>query len=134
MSSRRISLNCWKCGTKCKDVLLPFSRYEECPHCTVDLHCCRQCRHYQPTLADGCSQDRADFQLEKEKANFCDFFHAKPDAFVATDNQQELEARRKLDELFGDMAEPLPDAPASTELSEAEKALLELEQLFEQSE
>lgn len=130
--SRSIDMQCWKCGSELKNVLLPFSRYEECPMCKADLHVCLACRHYAPQLSDACNEDRADFVLDKDKANFCDYFKVNPRAYQNKDDTEANAAKRKLAELFGD------DTSASTEnadthtspQSEADKALAELKRLF----
>ena len=80
MASRSVDMQCWKCGAELKNLLLPFSRYEECSKCRADLHACLGCRHYDPA-ADACREDRADFTLDKDKANFCDFFTVHTKAY-----------------------------------------------------
>ncbi len=34
-------LQCWKCASPLKDIILPFSKYEECGACKADQHACR---------------------------------------------------------------------------------------------
>ena len=129
MGSRSIDMQCWKCGTELKHLLLPFSRYEECSACKADLHCCLACKHYAPHLSDACREDRADFVLDKDKANFCDYFKVNTRAYQEQDNTEAREARAKLAALFG---EELPEADQDKESpqSEADKALAELKRLF----
>lgn len=129
--SRSIDMTCWKCGTKLKNLMLPFSRYEECSSCKTDLHVCLSCRHYDPLINDACREDRAEFVLDKDKANFCDYFKVNTHAFKPKDMSEAQKAKRKLAELFG---EELPDdetAEISTPQTEAEKALAELKRLFD---
>ena len=126
-----IDMLCWKCGTELRNLLLPFSRYEECSSCKADLHSCISCKHYEPTVADACREDRADFVLEKEKANFCDYFKANRHAYEKTDDSTALEARARLAELFGEeSADDAVEQVLETPQSEADKALTELRQLF----
>lgn len=127
--SGRITVSCWKCGTLLKDLLLPFSRYEECSTCKADLHCCLSCHHYAENQANSCKEDRADFVLDKGKANFCDFFKANPNAFKNKDNSEAELAKAKLAELFGDT--PAPQSTEDSMLSESDKALAELKRLFD---
>ena len=49
-------------------------RREECPSCRRDLHCCRQCTFYDPTVHNACRETQAEWIVDKERANFCDFF------------------------------------------------------------
>jgi hypothetical protein len=64
---------CFKCGGE-----IPgdqrILREEECPRCEQDLHCCRQCRFYDPGLSTQCSEPQVEPVLDKERGNFCDFF------------------------------------------------------------
>ena len=134
MASRSVDMPCWKCGTELKNVLLPFSRYEECGKCRADLHACLGCRHYDPAAADACREDRADFTLDKDKANFCDFFTVHMRAYRHQDKAAAQKARAALAEIFGE------DLPADnvdsiqTAQTEAERALAELKRLFGESE
>lgn len=129
MGSRSIDMQCWKCGAELKHLLLPFSRYEECSACKADLHVCLACRHYDPTVADACREERADFTLDKDKANFCDFFKVNPNAYQKQDDQAARDARAKLAALFGDEPPEEAETQASPQ-SEADKALAELKRLF----
>ena len=134
MGSRSIDIQCWKCGKELKNLLLPFSRYEECNHCNVDLHVCVACKNYDPSISDACKEDRADFILDKTKANFCDYFKPNPRAYKKQDNSKAREARAKLAELFGeDLPEENTDPDDDDPKSKADKALFELKRLFDES-
>ena len=65
---------CWNCGRDLADIPRPISRHSNCPECFTDLHCCRLCKHFLPERVGVCAEDRADPPVEKENANFCDFF------------------------------------------------------------
>lgn len=129
MASRSITIQCWKCGTTLRNLLLPFSRYEECSTCNADLHACISCKNFSSTLADGCSEDRAEFVLDKEKANFCDFFKVNPKAHGLKDDAAAKAAKASLAELFGEETEEQAEQPQSP-TAEADKALEELKRLF----
>jgi len=129
MASQSITIQCWKCGTTLRNLLLPFSRYEECSTCNADLHACISCKNYAPTLSDSCSEDRAEFVLDNEKANFCDFFKVNPKAYGNKDDAAAAAARASLAELFGEETEQDSDADPSP-TAEADKALAELKSLF----
>ena len=66
---------CFKCGKP-----LPFEsatkivRSEECISCRASLRCCRMCKFYDPKAYNECKEPVAERILEKEKANFCEFF------------------------------------------------------------
>ncbi len=52
-------------------------RNEECPYCYASLHCCKMCGFYDSTAYNECKETSADRIVEKEKANFCDFYVLK---------------------------------------------------------
>jgi hypothetical protein len=72
-------------------------RRDTCPSCGVDLHSCRQCRFYDTRAYNECREPQAERVLDKERANFCDWF-ATSDAAAAVPSG--LGARAELDRLF----------------------------------
>ncbi|CAN0468055.1 unnamed protein product, partial [Scytosiphon promiscuus] len=126
--SRNITIQCWKCGTTLRNLLLPFSRYEECSTCNADLHACISCKNYAPSQSDGCNEERADFVLDKDKANFCDYFKVNPRAYTKADDAAARAAKAGLAELFGE--QPEQDEEETSPATEADKALAELKRLF----
>ncbi len=125
-----MQLQCWKCGSPLPEMRFPFSRYEECTVCKADLHVCRLCREYDPALADNCREDRAEYTLDKEKANFCDYFRPRSGAYQPQDDGKAREARARLAELFGETPQPAETEDDDTPLSDSERALRELRRLF----
>ena len=128
MASRSVTIQCWKCGTTLPNLLLPFSRYEECSTCNADLHACISCKNYAPGTSDDCNEDRAEFVLDKDKANFCDFFRVNTKAYNKKDDAAALAAKAGLAALFGDEVEPEQTETSPT--AEADRALAELKKLF----
>ncbi len=76
-----------------------IGRRDECPFCRADLHCCRNCRFYDPAAPRQCRETQAELVREKAKANFCGFF-----SFADRAPQNEADgtekARKALDDLF----------------------------------
>ena len=70
-----MNVNCYSCS---QDTNLEagshVGRKDECPHCSRDMRCCRMCSFYDPKAYNECKEPSADRILEKEKANFCDYF------------------------------------------------------------
>lgn len=100
------ALRCWRCGKGLEALSLPLSRMDECPDCAVHLHVCRMCVNFDPAVPTACREDAAEEVLEKERANFCDYFQPSSGAFdkdVAAADQQ---ARDELQALFGDSGTP----------------------------
>lgn len=65
-----------------------LARSERCRPCGADLRCCRSCRHYDPSHYNECREPSAERVLEKDRANFCDYFApaAARDAAAAGDD------------------------------------------------
>ncbi|MBO6657098.1 MAG: hypothetical protein JJ934_09395 [Pseudomonadales bacterium] len=93
-------LVCWNCGASLDDIPRPISRHANCSKCFEVLHCCRMCRHYMPDKRPYCDHDRAEPPVEKESANFCDYF--KPtNRYSESDASKGDRAKSDLDALFG---------------------------------
>jgi hypothetical protein len=52
-----------------------------CPKCGADLHCCKQCAHFEPSTRFQCLKPVPERIPIKDKANTCDLF--KPRLTVA---------------------------------------------------
>jgi len=109
------ALVCWKCGTPIDDWPLPLSRHAECSACRAELHVCRLCRFYDTSVAKHCREPIAEEVKDKERANFCDYFEARPGAYRPRDPSAVDAARNQLDTLFGGDGQGGADAPQSLE-------------------
>jgi hypothetical protein len=70
-----VSLVCHKCGKPLSDTLkVMVSRSDICPHCRADIRSCKMCQFYDVKAYNDCRESSADRIVEKEKANFCDYF------------------------------------------------------------
>ena len=98
-------LVCWKCGASLADLPLPPTRIAECPSCFADLYVCRLCRFYDLMVANTCNELMAEPVLDKEHANFCEYFQPCPNAYTPAAAEQAARARAALAALFG-----LPDS------------------------
>jgi len=69
------SFKCYNCG-KNIPVLGAFkiARTEDCPYCLKSLHCCKMCKFYDAKVYNECHETNAERIVDKEKANFCDYF------------------------------------------------------------
>ena len=68
---------------------------EECPKCTRDVHCCRQCRHFDPAVNNQCREPQAEWVVEKDRRNFCDFFELSKRPAPRKSSKDDLEAEWK---------------------------------------
>jgi len=96
------SLVCQSCGEAVtRDE--PIPRDAECPGCARDLRSCRNCRHYDVSFNNACTESQADPVPDKERRNFCEFFYFSRASFrpTASADARAADARAKLDALFG---------------------------------
>src|SRR5688572_27453135 len=94
------TLVCWKCGASLAALSLPLRRLDACKSCNAELHVCRMCLEYDTAVAKHCREPIAEEVREKDRANFCDYFKPRPDAYKPR-NQAEIEkSRNALDDLF----------------------------------
>lgn len=68
-------MECWKCGEKI-DLTGSgkISVRQTCEKCHAWLHCCVNCKNYQPGLPNDCKVPGTDPIRDREAANFCDEF------------------------------------------------------------
>lgn len=70
-----MSIQCYKCQAKLELTLnANIPRSEECPKCLCDLRVCKMCSFYDLESYNECREPSADRIVEKEKANYCDYF------------------------------------------------------------
>lgn len=94
------ALICWKCGKPLAGVPMPISRLSECLSCRAELHVCRLCRFYDPSKAESCAEERADPPKDKQRANFCEYFEPRAQAFQPADTSAAERVKAELDKLF----------------------------------
>jgi hypothetical protein len=92
---------CFNCG---KPLSIPpggiVSRSEECESCRVDVRTCRNCKHFNPKAYNECNESQAERVVEKEKANFCDFFYLVGGTKTSSDSIGKDDIKSKFDALF----------------------------------
>jgi hypothetical protein len=119
-------LVCWKCGASLADYTLPLRRLEECRKCGAELHVCKLCEWYSISVAKHCRETIAEEVKDKERANFCDYFKPRENAFSTAAGDAGAKAKSELESLFSgggtSAGSPAPSA--------AERARQELESLF----
>jgi hypothetical protein len=93
---------CYRCGESLQSLSLPLSRQDHCPECSVELHVCRMCVSFDPSVPRQCREDGAEDVTDKERANFCDWFKPSARAFDPLRKSQADSAADALKALFGD--------------------------------
>ena len=93
---------CHNCGREIK-LIGKVMRSDECPHCEADVHCCKNCRFFDPGKSNQCSEPEADYVRDKIKANFCDYFNPNnrlPLTTRGAETIQRDDVRKNFDKLF----------------------------------
>lgn len=116
---------CWQCGTSLEQLTLPYSRFDVCKSCRAELHVCRMCLFYDVTVAKQCREPIAEEVRDKQRANLCDYFTPRADAYQAAPVAEQSRAKAALDALFG-----APGSDQSNESDPKAKARAELDALF----
>lgn len=62
---------CYNCATALPDAV-DFTG--TCPKCNADLHCCKQCSHFEPSMRFQCLKPIPVRIVLKDKANDCSWF------------------------------------------------------------
>jgi len=82
---------------------------DTCDACDAYLHCCLNCRHYNPALHNQCAIPTTDWVGDKAGANFCDEFDFADRSAQPSQDDGADQARRALGGLLGDDDTPPPD-------------------------
>jgi hypothetical protein len=94
---------CWKCGASVQELLLMpgrrVARLAECEQCRSELHVCRACVFYDTGVARQCRETVAEEVQDKVRANFCDYFQYREDAYQPSDVSGTETARNALEDL-----------------------------------
>ncbi len=88
---QEIFAKCFNCGKDISLGVLPkVLRSDDCPHCTADMHVCKMCLHYDLKAYNDCHEPNAVRVVDKEKANFCEFFKINTNAETANKDRDKL--------------------------------------------
>ncbi|MBM4396020.1 MAG: hypothetical protein FJ087_10055 [Deltaproteobacteria bacterium] len=122
METKDPRFRCYKCGEELVfDVKI--GRRDMCPNCYAYLHCCYNCRFWNPDVHNQCTENQGEFIRDRTEGNFCLYFTfkamdeggAEDEASKAKDRLSKMfgggkpqlsprssdEARERLDALFG---------------------------------
>ena len=75
-------------------------RKDECPSCGRDLRCCKQCKFYDTNAYNECREVSAERIVDKERANFCDFFMIRGSKGRGGNYMRTQDAKAALEALF----------------------------------
>lgn len=89
---------CFYCQKPLPEHLLEekISRRTECPSCSRELRVCKMCKYYDPSSYNECREPNAERVVDKEKTNFCDYFHLSGNQSQNEDRQNLIDAANML--------------------------------------
>ena len=97
-----VTFSCFNCGHQ-----IPLLSAEKifkkdtCPQCESDLHCCKNCRFFDPSVHNECRENQAEWVRRKDKANYCDYFEAGTRVDLVRKSGATADSvRKKWDSLF----------------------------------
>lgn len=99
---RGIMTVCYFCSSDL-DGIEKTVRSDTCSSCGGDLKICYNCLYYDDSAYNECREERAEPVMDKEKANFCDYFRLGINTRTKDAGKRESEkesARRKIEDLF----------------------------------
>lgn len=88
--------SCWHCGQVLKGA--DYQRENHCPACGKATHGCRNCRFFAPGRPNECMEPLVDRVVDKERANFCDYFEPSARQTASTASADDL--RKAAEDLF----------------------------------
>lgn len=71
---------------------LDYGRGDSCAKCGRDTRTCKACEFFDPGSNNQCRESQADRVVDKERANFCDYFRPKSGIGSATASKDALKA------------------------------------------
>lgn len=86
--------DCANCGASYE---IPVYRNTLCSFCGKELKTCRNCMYFMPGFANDCREPVSEPVLDKDRANFCDWF--KP-ALAADSNEKDEGRKDRLRQAF----------------------------------
>lgn len=89
---------CWQCGHPLGKV--EFGRETVCLGCDKPTRCCRNCRFYAPGRPNECEEPMVERVMNKEWANFCDFFDPSPDPQSGDGGSNKEDLLKAAEDLF----------------------------------
>ena len=89
---------CYNCGEEVR-LETKIGRRDTCPNCYAYLHCCYNCRHWDPMAHNECRESPSEYIRDRSEGNFCLYFDFKP---VGEDTSSEVDqAKDTLQKMFG---------------------------------
>ena len=98
-----VSFSCFSCGQTVQALGgVKIMKNDTCAKCSADLHCCRNCRFFDPGVSNQCRETQAEWVRTKDRRNYCDYFEPSTHITLAKRSGEAAadDARKKFDSLF----------------------------------
>jgi hypothetical protein len=92
-------ISCHGCSVEV-EIEDPIGRSARCARCGSELRCCLNCRFYDTSSYNDCVEPSAERVLEKDRANFCDYFSPRPAAAASGPRPESPDRLSDLEKLF----------------------------------
>ena len=92
-------MNCFNCGREI-EVKERVGFRDTCPGCDRPLHACLNCEFYDPSFNNQCRETMAERVVDKDRANFCEYFAPGRSGRAARGATAKATAQSPLDLLF----------------------------------
>ena len=89
---------CWNCGRGLN--ALDYGRENLCPGCGKSTRVCRNCRYYAPGRANECLEPMVERVVDKQMANYCEYFTPSPEAGGGAGPSHDQAFRNAAENLF----------------------------------
>ena len=89
---------CFHCNAVLDVPAGPVGRSATCASCDSDIRVCLNCQFYDPNSYNECSEPMAERVVDKDRANFCDYFALGVQHSESANDRDA--ALKKLNELF----------------------------------
>ncbi|MCB0418165.1 MAG: hypothetical protein H6617_09145 [Bdellovibrionaceae bacterium] len=71
-----------------------------CPHCGSDLHCCKNCSHFDESLSSKCREPESPWIPERVGQNTCPYFEFATDPHSKECHKEVLSEAERAKEAF----------------------------------
>lgn len=95
---------CHRCGREWAAEKKQPGVKDFCDGCSAYLHCCLNCRHYDPAKHNQCAIGTTEWVGDKAGANFCDEFEFRDAGAAQADAGESEKARNAIETLLGPSA------------------------------
>lgn len=83
----------WRCHYCHSALSLDVQRKNRlCPNCGSDIHCCKNCIHFDEDLSSKCREPNSPWIRDRAAQNHCPFFEFRPSSEPTSANSKTADA------------------------------------------